>query len=35
VVAVMAVQAADKEYAVAGARALRSLLAAAHLPGRS
>ena len=35
VVAVMAVQAADKEYAVAGARALRNLLAAAHLPGRS
>ena len=30
VVAVMAVQAADKEHAVAGARQLRALLAAAH-----
>ena len=30
VVAVMAVQAADKEHAVAAARQLRALLAAAH-----
>jgi hypothetical protein len=28
----MAVQAADKEHAVAGARQLRALLTAAHLP---